>query len=421
MTLSSPLQGKRILLGVAGGIAAYKSAELTRLLIKAGTEVRVVLTQGGAEFVTPLTFQALSGNPVHQHLLDEDAEQGMGHIELARWADVLLIAPATANIIARFAAGMADDLLTTLSLACEAPVFIAPAMNQAMWRDARTQRNVATLVSLGWHLLGPDSGSQACGDIGPGRLLEPELIVTALAQELGQNKGVLTGKSVWITAGPTREALDPVRYISNHSSGKMGFALAEAAAAAGAQVRLIAGPVSLPTPAGVERVDVQTAEQMLQAALDGIAGCDIFIASAAVADYRADAVADQKMKKQADTDGLSLKLVKNPDIVATVAALAPDLRPFTVGFAAETQDVVGYAQDKLQRKKLDMVIANDVSAPGIGFNSDENAVTLVREHHVLTLPQTSKTLLARQLIRHLAEAYYHPGAQATTSEPVSPA
>ncbi|PPC77488.1 bifunctional phosphopantothenoylcysteine decarboxylase/phosphopantothenate--cysteine ligase CoaBC [Pokkaliibacter plantistimulans] len=407
------LQGKHILLGVSGGIAAYKSAELTRLLVKAGAQVRVVLTRGGAEFVTPLTFQALSGNPVYQHLLDEQAEAGMGHIELAKWADLVLVAPATADIMARFAAGFGDDLLTTLTLATEAPIYLAPAMNQAMWRDPRTQRNAHYLSSIGWHLLGPDSGSQACGDVGPGRMLEPQAIVAQLqSHHRRPTSQSLQGKTVWITAGPTREALDPVRFISNHSSGKMGFALAQAASEAGAQVRLISGPVSLPTPVGVERVNVESAEQMLSASLDGIQHCDIFIAAAAVADYRAAEVAEHKIKKQSGKDSLALSLIKNPDIVATVAALTPDLRPFTVGFAAETRDVIEYAQDKLARKKLDMIIANDVSAEGIGFNSDDNAVTLVRPHHVLTLPRASKHELARKLIEHLAAAYYDPATPA---------
>ncbi|MFB9886217.1 bifunctional phosphopantothenoylcysteine decarboxylase/phosphopantothenate--cysteine ligase CoaBC [Balneatrix alpica] len=398
------LAGKQILLGVSGGIAAYKSAELTRLLVKAGAQVRVVLTQGAAEFITPLTFQALSGHPVHQHLLDEQAEAGMGHIELAKWADLIIIAPASANLIARLAAGMADDLLTTLTLATEAPIALAPAMNQAMWKDPRTQRNVAYLASLGWQILGPASGAQACGDVGPGRMLEASDIFELLSRPVSEP--LLAGKTLWITAGPTREALDPVRFISNHSSGKMGYALAAAAQAAGARVKLISGPVNLPCPPGVECIQVESAEQMLAASLDGIEACDIFIAAAAVADYRMAEVAAHKIKKTPGQQDLKLHLVQNPDIVATVAALPPDRRPFTVGFAAETQDVLTYAQDKLNRKRLDMIIANDVSAAGIGFNSDDNAVTLIRPQHHLTLARAPKALLAQQIIHHLAQAYY---------------
>ena len=388
------LQGCRILLGLTGGIAAYKSAELTRLLIKAGAEVRVVMTEGAQAFITPLTFQALSGNPVHTSLLDPEAEAGMGHIELAKWADIILIAPASADVMARLAAGMADDLLTTLCLATEADILLAPAMNQAMWRHPATQMNAETLQDYGYRLLGPDQGEQACGDVGPGRMLEPEAIFQ-LVVEHRQDKAVpqntsttpsikadsttqagsLAGKVVTITAGPTREALDPVRYISNHSSGKMGFALAKAALEAGAQVNLIAGPVQIQAPEGVNLVSIQSAEDMLQASLKVIEQTDIFIAAAAVADYRAENAADQKMKKKPGQNDLVLRLVQNPDIVATVASHAQ--RPFTVGFAAETQDVENYAAGKLVRKNLDMIIANDVSRTDIGFNSDQNAVTVL--------------------------------------------
>lgn len=379
----------RILLGISGGIAAYKCAELTRLLTKAGAEVRVVMTGGAEAFITPLTFQALSGNPVHTRLLDPEAEAGMGHIELAKWADKILIAPASADLMARLAAGMADDLLTTLCLATEAEILLAPAMNQGMWRHPATQRNAVQLQEYGYQLLGPDQGEQACGDVGPGRMLEPDVLAErVLAETAGLPEtpsdeaaepevrtGPLTGKTVTITAGPTREAVDPVRYISNHSSGKMGFALAEAALAAGARVNLISGPVQIPAPDGVKLIQVQSAQQMLQASLAEIGDTDIFIAAAAVADYRPAQAADQKMKKQPGQGDMLLQLVQNPDIVATIAT--HPLRPFTVGFAAETRDVESYAADKLVRKNLDMIIANDVSRTDIGFNSDQNAVTLL--------------------------------------------
>jgi len=394
------LTNRQIILGITGGIAAYKSAELTRLLKGAGADVRVVMTPAATEFITPLTLQALSGHPVHLHLLDPEAEAGMGHIELAKWADMVLIAPASADFIARLADGQGNDLLSTLCLATEAPICLAPAMNQAMWRNRHTQDNVARLRKSGIAVFGPGSGEQACGDTGPGRMLEPVQLAQLTAEQF--DTGVLAGKTVYITAGPTREPLDPVRYISNHSSGKMGYALAEAAVDAGARVRLISGPVNLPAPARMERVMVETAEQMLAASLEGIEGCDIFIAAAAVADYRPTAVAEHKIKKGAE-EIMELHLVKNPDIVATVAA-RPD-KPFTVGFAAETRDLVEYARGKLERKNLDLVVANDVSVPGIGFNSSENAVTLVSRDDDRALPQTSKRQLASQLIRHIAELY----------------
>ncbi len=411
----------RILLGISGGIAAYKSAELTRLLIKAGAEVRVVMTEGSQAFITPLTFQALSGNPVHTHLLDPEAEAGMGHIELAKWADLIVIAPASADVMARLAAGMANDLLTTLCLATEAKVLLAPAMNQAMWRHPATQRNAQQLEGYGYQLLGPDQGEQACGDVGPGRMLEPEALaalihlaaaekssVDSLDPQMTDLGGLLAGKTVTITAGPTREAVDPVRYISNHSSGKMGFALAEAALKAGAQVNLIAGPVQIKAPEGVNLIPVQSARQMLDASLSVIDATDIFIAAAAVADYRPASAADQKMKKQPGQNDLVLHLVQNPDIVATVAK--HEERPFTVGFAAETQDVEAYAADKLVRKNLDMIIANDVSRTDIGFNSDQNAVTLLwQEDGVLVSEspeQAAKQDLAQDLVRCIASRFH---------------
>ncbi len=382
VTNASTLAGKRVLLGVSAGIAAYKSALIVRLLKQAGCDVRVVMTQGAQAFITPLTLQALSGEPVRTSLLDPEAEAGMGHIELARWADVVLIAPATADLIARLVHGIADDLLTTLCLASEAPKLIAPAMNQAMWRHAATQRNVALLQQDGWQQIGPNAGDQACGDVGPGRMSEPEEIfnaVTALftARIAAYSSASGTAPHVVITAGPTREPLDPVRYISNHSSGKMGFALAAAAVSQGAKVTLISGPVNLPTPPGVTRVDVESAEQMYAAAQRLAPGAALFIGCAAVADYRAAAPAAQKLKKQEDSDTLTLTLIKNPDIIASVSALPSEQRPLIVGFAAETQAIERYARDKLARKGLDMIVANDVSQAGLGFGSDQNAAWLL--------------------------------------------
>lgn len=389
-TNASTLVGKRVLLGVSAGIAAYKSALIVRLLKQAGCEVRVVMTDGAQAFITPLTLQALSGEPVRTSLLDPEAEAGMGHIELARWADIVLTAPATADLIARLAHGMADDLLTTLCLASEAPKLIAPAMNQAMWRHPATQRNVAQLERDGWQLIGPSAGDQACGDVGPGRMSEPEEIfsaVTALfAASITTALPTTTlptaaphshAPHIVITAGPTREPLDPVRYISNHSSGKMGFSLAAAAVAEGAKVTLISGPVNLPTPQGVTRIDVESAEQMHAQAQRLAPQAALFIGCAAVADYRATAPAEHKLKKQDDSDTLTLTLVKNPDIIAGVAALPTKQRPLVVGFAAETQEVERYARDKLQRKGLDMIVANDVSQAGLGFGSDQNAAWLL--------------------------------------------
>lgn len=398
------LCNKRILLCVTGGIAAYKSAELVRLFKKAGAEVRVVMTQGAMSFITPLTLQALSGNPVHHTLLDPEAEAGMGHIELARWADIIVIAPASANTIARLSQGLGDDLLGTLCLASEAPLALAPAMNQAMWRDEATQANVQRLKDLKGrrlYIFGPDSGEQACGDIGPGRMLEPELIAQATA-DLFESKA-LSGVRVVITAGPTREAIDPVRYISNHSSGKMGFALAEAAREAGAKVTLISGPVNLATPERVTRTAVTSAVEMLNASLEQMGQCDIFIAAAAVADYRPATMADQKIKKVNGGETLELTLVKNPDIVATIANHKQ--RPFTVGFAAETQNVDDYARAKLTSKNLDMIVANDVSRNDIGFNSDDNAVTVFWQQSQQAFNQMNKHTLARELIDLIAQKY----------------
>ena len=371
----SRTSGTKVLLGISAGIAAYKSAMLARLLKQAGCEVRVVMTEGAQAFITPLTLQALTGEPVRTSLLDPEAEAGMGHIELARWADTILIAPATADLMARLAAGMADDLLTTLCLASQSRKVMAPAMNQAMWAHPATQRNAARLAEDGWRLLGPASGDQACGDVGPGRMLEPEEILAALLEPPKAPEAA--GLAVTITAGPTREPLDPVRYLSNHSSGKMGYALAEAAAALGARVTLISGPVSLPCPAGVARIEVETALEMHEAAQRLAPESDLFIGCAAVADYRAESAAEHKIKKVEGEEGLVLRLVKNPDIIAGVAALPAESRPLVVGFAAETRDVERYARDKLARKGLDMIVANDVSREGLGFGSDHNAALLL--------------------------------------------
>ncbi|WP_303856968.1 bifunctional phosphopantothenoylcysteine decarboxylase/phosphopantothenate--cysteine ligase CoaBC [Salinicola salarius] len=387
LPLGPGLAGTRILLGISAGIAAYKSAHLARLLKKTGAEVRVVMTEGAQAFITPLTLQALTGEPVRTSLLDPEAEAGMGHIELAKWADIILIAPATADLMARLAHGHADDLLTTLCLATEARCLMAPAMNQAMWRHPATLANADRLGELGWTLLGPDAGDQACGDVGLGRMLEPEAILAQLLSEFEPTRDEspevmplqrdLAGRRVVITAGPTREALDPVRYLSNHSSGKMGYALAAAAAAAGARVTLVSGPVNLATPQGVTRIDVTSAEQMHAESQRLAPQAALFIGCAAVADYRSAAPAEHKLKKQDDNDTLTLSLVKNPDIIAGIAALPAEQRPLVVGFAAETQDIQRYAQDKLTRKGLDMIVANDVSQAGLGFGSDQNAAWLL--------------------------------------------
>jgi len=391
------LTNKQIILGVTGGIAAYKSAELVRQLTGSGAEVHVVMTPAGQEFITPLTMQALSGNPVHTTLLDPDAEAGMGHIELARWADLILIAPASADFIARLAQGQGNDLLATLCLATNAPIAIAPAMNQAMWKDSNTQRNIATLQSNNTVIFGPAHGEQACGDVGPGRMLEPAELTRLTANQFKFE--TLTGQHVVITAGPTREPIDPVRYITNHSSGKMGYALAEAAAEAGAQVTLISGPVTLATPERVTRINVSSAQQMYEAAIEQAPKSDVFIASAAVADYTPIDVADQKIKKHPDS--MMIKLKPTIDIVASVAAL--ESKPFVVGFAAETQNVIGYAQGKLTKKNLDMIVANDVSVEGIGFNSDDNAVIVISADHQIELPKASKRQLARNIVDLIAQ------------------
>lgn len=395
------LCNKRIILGIGGGIAAYKSADLVRRLKDQGADVRVVMTKSACEFITPLTLQALSGHPVHLDLLDPAAEAAMGHIELARWADRIVVAPATTELLARLAQGNANDLLTTLIVATDAPVSVAPAMNQAMWRDQATQDNVRKLQERGFTILGPASGSQACGDTGFGRMLEPEALAQCIADSFQQNS--LTGKHVLITAGPTREAIDPVRYISNHSSGKMGFAIAQAAVEAGARVTLVCGPTQLATPDRVQRVDVVSALDMLQAC-EAAMPCDILIAAAAVADYRPASCAEHKLKKDTQTDdGMTLHLVRNPDILATLAKRTD--RPFCVGFAAETQDILHYASNKLINKNLDLIVANDVGNSAIGFNSDENALTVIDRNQQQThFSQTSKTKIAKQLIDFISQS-----------------
>lgn len=394
----SSLTNKTILLGVTGGIAAYKSAELIRRLKDLGAQVRVVMTEAAQEFITPLTLQALSGNPVHTNLLDTGAEAAMGHIELARWADLILVAPASANFIARLSQGRGDDLLSTLCLATTAPLVLAPAMNQGMWHNRATQNNLKQLEQRGVYFLGPAEGSQACGETGPGRMLEATQLAQAVAGMF--TSGSLAGKRVVITAGPTREPLDPVRYLSNYSSGKMGYALAQAAVEAGARVVLISGPSALIAPERVELVPVVTAAQMYDASLSHAQGCDLFIGAAAVADFRPIEIAAQKLKKGAD-DQITLTLIKNPDIVAAVAKLDP--KPFTLGFAAESEKLLEHARAKLERKQLDAVVANDISEQGIGFDSDDNAALLIDRQQSVTLERQSKKQMARRLIQLLAE------------------
>lgn len=397
------LTGQKILLGVTGGIAAYKAAELVRLLRGAGADVRVIMTRAATAFVTPLTFQALSGHPVPLELLDSDAESAMGHIHLARWADRILIAPASADVIARLRVGLADDLLTTVCLAATAPLLLAPAMNQAMWQHAATQENIAVLKSRGVSLLGPAKGEQACGEVGPGRLLEPAAIVEALVGQSGA--GALAGLRVLISAGPTREPIDPVRYLTNRSSGKMGYALAQAALALGAKVTLVSGSTSLVPPTGVEVVAVETAANMYEAVLARAGQADIYIGAAAVADYAPEAM-PHKIKK--DAGSLALSLVKTRDILTAVSALSQS-RPFTVGFAAETQNLEGYARSKLVAKSLDMVAANQVGA-GVGFEVDDNALFVCWPGGETRLPTAPKSKLAHQLLTLLADRYHaqHP-------------
>lgn len=394
------LANKRVIVGISGGIAAYKAAELVRRLREVGAEVRVTMTRAATQFITPLTLQAVSGQPVHLQLLDTAAEAGMGHIELARWADLVVIAPASANVLAKLAQGRADDLLTTLCLATAAPVAVAPAMNQQMWRNRATQANVATLAARGIHIWGPDAGAQACGDIGPGRLLEIPALVAHCAAVF--ETGALTDLRVLVTAGPTWEAWDPVRGLTNRSSGKMGYAVATAAMEAGARVTLVSGPTALADPARVETIRIVSAADMLAAVTAHAASCDIFIAAAAVADYRPARVLQEKLKKQGET--LVLELEKNPDILAAVAARAD--APFTVGFAAETEDVQAHATTKLHAKGVDLIAANRVGQAGSGFDTDDNQLTLLDASGATELPLLPKSQLARLLIEEIARRYH---------------
>ncbi len=406
------LAQKKILLGITGGIAAYKTPDLVRKLTALGAQVRCVMTASAAEFVSPLALQAVSGHPVGDDLLDRNAEAAMGHIELAKWADKVLIAPTTANFMAKLAHGLADDLLSTLCLATSAPIYIAPAMNQQMWHAKATQANLGVLQQRGVTILGPAPGEQACGDVGLGRMLEPVDIANMLAQS--SMEPLLANRHIVITAGPTREEIDPVRFISNHSSGKMGYALASAAVALGAKVTLVSGPVNLPCPAGVDLVNVVSAEQMHSAVMKAVGAtqsntasnnvqpnCDIFIGCAAVADYKPQQKTEQKIKKS-DTE-LTLTFTRNPDILSDVAHLAQP--PFTVGFAAETQDVAHYAQDKLKRKKLDMIAANDVSQAGLGFNSERNALNVYWNNGGKNLGVADKSQLAISLMTLVAQRH----------------
>ena len=393
------LQDKKIVLGISAGIAAYKTPELVRRLKDQGADVRVVMTEGAKAFITPLTLQAVSGNGVADSLLDTQAELAMGHIELAKWADLILIAPATADFIARITTGMANDLLSTLCLATSAPIALAPAMNQQMWHAVATQANITTLTERGYHIWGPGRGEQACGDIGLGRMLEVSELVN-LSCDFFADK-YLQDQHWVITAGPTREAIDPVRYISNHSSGKMGYSIAHAALEAGAKVTLISGPVSISPPSGCQLVPVISAEEMHHQAMNFAKNCTTFVACAAVADYRVANIAEQKIKKS--NEAMQLELVKNPDIVADVACL--DEKPFMVGFAAETQNVEHYARGKLIRKNLDLIAANDVAKSGQGFNSDDNALTVFSANDKTEIALANKHVIAKKLVSLINQHY----------------
>lgn len=395
--------GLNIILGISGGIAAYKTPELVRRLRDQGAEVRVIMTDAAQHFISSLTLQAVSGHPVATDLLDPAAEAAMGHIELAKWASLILIAPASADLLARINAGMANDLLTTTCLASAAPIALVPAMNQQMYRAHHTQRNLEQLCSSGFLIWGPDDGPQACGDVGLGRMLNPEDIVEKVHHQFSQAKD-LQHLRIMLTAGPTREDIDPVRYISNHSSGKMGFAIATEAALRGAKVLLVSGPVSLETPTGVQRIEVISAMQMRDAVMSNTSQCDIFIATAAVADFRCESVDRDKIKKQDGHDTMTLTLVKNPDIIAEVAALQKN-RPFVVGFAAETSHVEQYAQAKRIKKQIDLICANDVSKSNQGFNSEYNALQLFWDSGQKQLPVTKKSILAKQLLEEIVLLY----------------
>ena len=392
------LINKNILLGVTGGIAAYKAAEIVRHLKKSGSSVRVVMTKSAEEFITPLTLQALSGNRVSRELLDAEAEAAMGHIELAKWADGILIAPATANTLARLSSGRGDDLLSTITLAFEGPISLAPAMNQAMWRDARTQENLKKLIDKGYILCGPGSGEQACGDVGLGRMLEPLEIMKIFSDSF--KEGILSGKSVLITAGPTKEPIDPVRFITNRSSGKMGYSLAEAAIDAGAIVTLITGPVDIEPPMKCNTIPVETAKEMHEAVMHHVNKKDIYIGTAAVSDYRPARKNETKLKKDDKGSPLILELVENQDILKSVSEL--DERPYVVGFAAETNDLIENAKTKFKNKGLDLVVANDVSDKSIGFDSDDNAVTLITKRRNLAIEKESKRKIAKKIIKLIA-------------------
>ena len=395
------LHGTNVLLGISGGIAAYKSAEIVRLLIKKKANVRVCLTQSAVEFITPLTLQALSGNPVHTDLFNIDAEAAMGHIELAKWADIILIAPATANTIAKIAHGFADNLLTTLILATNAHLYIAPAMNQAMWKHPQTQENIKKILGKGQTVLKPATGEQACGDVGPGRMLEPQSIITQLLLPIHAASSLLENTSILVTAGPTREAIDPVRYLTNRSSGKMGYAIAEAAQQQGANVVLVSGPVNISPPSGIECHRVESAHDMQQVVKKLAEKMDIFISSAAVADYSAASIEQHKIKKSEQT--LTLVLKKNPDILSDISHAMPHL--FTVGFAAETTDLENHARKKLIKKNLNMIAANKVGT-NLGFDVDENSLLVLWKKGQTTLPLTNKKELAEQLISLIAKHYH---------------
>ena len=391
-----------IVLGITGGIAAYKAPDLVRRLRERGAEVQIVMTASAEEFVTATALQAVSGRPIRANLWDKEAEAAMSHIELARWADAVLIAPATAEVMARIVSGGAPDLLTTICLATEAPIALAPAMNHVMWSNPATEANREVLEERGIHIIGPGIGSQACGETGAGRMLQPDAIAAAVFNFTGgKGEGLLEGRKLVITAGPTREAIDPVRYITNRSSGKMGYAVASAAAAQGADVVLVSGPVNLPEPHGMEVIMVESADEMYAAALDAVGDADIFIAAAAVADYRPATVVDKKIKK--NDEEMSIDLVRCPDILASVAAL--DNAPFTMGFAAETENVVEYARGKLTKKKLNMIVANRVGSD-CGFDRDDNAATVLWNAGEKIFPTSSKVDLARNLIELVAEHFY---------------
>ena len=402
----SALINKRILIGISGGIAAYKTAELARALIKSEADVRVCMTKAAAEFITPLTLQALTGNPVHSDLLDTDAEAAMGHIELARWADLIIIAPASADLIARLAHGHANDLLSTICLATDTPIHIAPAMNRLMWSNAATQQNCKTLSQRGYTLHGPAEGEQACGETGAGRMLEAQELADIVESEFNADlkDKPLSGKTILITAGPTREAIDPVRYITNRSSGKMGYAIAVAAQALGANVQLVSGPVALEAPSGVTRTLIESANEMHQQTMTLAAEADIFIATAAVADYSPLNVAQQKIKKsnEQESEELSLALQTNKDILSDVSHAFPNL--FSVGFAAETENLINNAQAKMQRKKLDMIVANQVGE-NKGFDQDTNQIEILWQDGQLSLPEQDKQSLAVELMKTVTERF----------------